>query len=500
MAEPRTLSQFQHRLLATAALLLAFPMGPALAADDFFDYKGSAWCADCHIDKYSSWLGTGHGKMVTTCEESLARSLPLPAGHTCDDISYVIGGHGWKARYLDENGYFVTSVQDRNGNVTEGMNQWNLGTERWSDYHAGEEGKPYDCGACHTTGWKADKDPDTDGDLSDNQDGRPGIHGTFALGGVQCEACHGPGYTMEVDETTAFCATCHSREPANKVQASDGYVRHQQQYNELLTSPHSRRTCITCHNPHESGEGSLNRTCQDCHSTQASSYEGTKMQAAGVDCVDCHMPRASKSGEPISPNEADVRTHIFRIGTAAEDQDMFTEDGAFVRVDDNGKARVNVDFACKSCHGGQSTDWLMANATDFHNQEFKITGGMSGTWWAGSDRDGEGWLLDAAANAFVAAMFTYDAAGNQAWLLGVGAPEGDMVATSVEITEGPAFGSGFDPNDVVRTPWGTANFLFVSCTEGTVELQPNAEMQARGFEAMTVNLSRLTESAVSCSD
>ena len=53
--------------------------------------------------------------------------------------------------------------------------------------------KPYDCGACHTTGWVADTDADTDGTLADNQDGLPGIHGTWAAPGIHCEACHGPG-------------------------------------------------------------------------------------------------------------------------------------------------------------------------------------------------------------------------------------------------------------------------------------------------------------------
>ena len=110
---------------------------------------------------------------------------------------------------------------------------------------------------------------------------------------------------------------------------------------------------------------------------------------------------------------------------------------------------------------------------------------MSGTWWAGLERDGEGWLIDAAANAFVAAMYTYDGAGNQAWLIGSGLADGDMVSTAVEITDSPVFGSAYDPSDVNRMSWGTANFLFTSCTEGTVELIPNAEMLARGFESMT---------------
>jgi hypothetical protein len=494
-----TLSGRPARLIGlglTALLGLTVSM-TASSSEHFFEYKGSEWCAECHIDRYSGWQGTAHGKMLMSCEASLSRAIPLPEGYTCDDISYVIGGNGQRALYLDNDGYLVTSIRDRDGNETAGHNQWNLGTGRWTDVHAGESGVPYDCGACHSTGWKQDKDPDIDGDLSDNQGGLPGIHGTFEYGGVGCEACHGPGFTMLVYEDAETCALCHGREPLTRVNAAEGFILNHQQYNEVLSSPHASFSCATCHNTHESGEAALRRTCETCHGSQAESYAGTKMQLAGVECMDCHMPKASLSGEALSPHQADVSTHLFRIRTGRFDQPMFTSDGSTVRTD-NGGAAVNLDFACRSCHAGQSTAWLSANAEDFHNPSFSINGAMSGTWWAGFERDGEGWLIDAAANVFVAAMYTYDGAGNQAWLIGTGNADGDMVSTAVEITDGPAFGSGYNPDDVNRAAWGTANFLFTSCTEGTVELAPNADMLARGFENMTVNIERVTESAVSC--
>jgi len=479
--------------LAWLGLAASFP----LSASDFFDYKGSDWCADCHIDKVSSWQGTGHSQMLMTAEQARGHGIPLPSGYTWDDISYVVGGHRWKARFLDKDGYFITTVSDRDGTVRDGDNQWNIPAGTWSDYHAGEANLPYDCGACHTTGWKPDTNADVDGTLADNQGGLPGIHGTFELPGVQCEACHGPGFTMVVDETAAFCGSCHSRTPTNKIQVSGNFIRHEQQYNEFLSSPHASRTCITCHDPHESGQAAIQRQCRDCHTSQAESYASSKMSAAGVDCVDCHMPKASLSGEPAGEWQGDVRTHIFRINTGS-DQRMFTLDGQYVRADAQGQSSVNLAFACKSCHAAQSDGWLQANAANFHDASFRINAGISGTWWAGAERDGEGWLLDAAANAFVAAMYTYNASGEQTWLLGAGMPEGDVVSVGLEIPEGPSFGSHYDPNDVTRTPWGTANFLFTSCTEGTVELEPNADMQARGFEAMTVNIERLTTSAASC--
>ena len=190
---------------------------------------------------------------------------------------------------------------------------------------------------------------------------------------------------------------------------------------------------------------------------------------------------------------------IVRIAADEEGQQIFSDEGDRVRMDADGKASLNLRFACKSCHGGQSDAWLLANAQNFHDQSFAISAGMSGTWWAGPERDGEGWLLDASANTFVAAMYTYDASGRQAWLIGSGSPEGDMVTLAVQVTEGPSFGADYDPAALSRSDWGTANFLFVSCSEATVELLPNPAMQQRGFEALTVNLVRLTAAAISCS-
>ena len=65
-------------------------------------------------------------------------------------------------------------------------------SEELVPYHAGEE-LPYDCGACHTTGYS------TQG----NQDGRAGMVGTFAFPGVQCEACHGAG-SLHVNDPYSF--------------------------------------------------------------------------------------------------------------------------------------------------------------------------------------------------------------------------------------------------------------------------------------------------------
>jgi hypothetical protein len=128
---------------------------------------------------------------------------------------------------------------------------------------------------------------------------------------------------------------------------------------------------------------------------------------------------------------------------------------------------------------------------------FAITAGISGTWW-NALRDGEGWLIDASKNAFVATFYTYDSLGNQAWVVGEGVSAGNSVTVELEFAEGAMYGSGFNSDDVSRSDWGQAVFTFTSCTKGVVELIPNTTFIALGFEAMTIELGRLTASAIPC--
>ena len=69
---------------------------------------------------------------------------------------------------------------------------------------------------------------------------------------------------------------------------------------------------------------------------------------------------------------------------------------------------------------------------------------------------------------------------------------------AVFITQGAKWGSEFDPNDVVRAPFGTGTFSFGTCTTGNVAILPNQDFQNAGFTNMSYDLSRLLEAGVSC--
>ena len=323
-------------------------------------YAGSDACATCHPAKYNDFMVSGHPWKLKKKEIAKNSPLPLPSGYTWEDISYVIGGYKWKARFVDNDGYIITNEQSDEG----GNTQWNQLVGTWSDYHADEPNgtKPYDCGNCHTTGYEKEG----------NQDGLPGMIGTWSEPGVGCEACHGPGAEhiktadptkIKIDDSAALCGSCHIRGDKETIPAKGGYIRHHEQYNELLASPHSKTSCTACHDPHKKAEFSITEDkaeCATCHGSVNDAFIGSTMEQAGLTCVSCHMPKATKSAKPLGKYQGDIKTHLFRINTDAS-ASMFTEDGS------QAKDFVTLDFACLSCHQGRTMDWAADNVENIHS-------------------------------------------------------------------------------------------------------------------------------------
>jgi hypothetical protein len=290
-----------------------------------------------------------------------------PEGYTWDDILYVIGGYGWKARFIDKDGFIITGDADA-------TTQYNLYNENldmgdnWVAYHPGEE-KPYDCGACHTTGYIPEG----------NQDGLPGLIGTWTEPGIQCEACHGPGgnhvndpylESMTVDRDSEACGQCHRRNVVTEVDASDGFISHHEQYEELFQSKKRVMDCVNCHDPHKpvkyEGIG-IKTACENCHFEQAEFQKIQYIRHAGG-CINCHMPRITKSalGDP-ERYTGDVRTHLMAINPFSTEQ--FDEDGNL------SQPYLSLDYVCKQCHtedgsGGELSDEVLVDvATGYHNRD-----------------------------------------------------------------------------------------------------------------------------------
>jgi uncharacterized repeat protein (TIGR01451 family) len=317
-------------------------------------YVGSETCGACHAGIYNEFRVSGHPWKIRPAEEARLNPIPLPAGYRWDDISYVIGGYKWKIRYMDNGGYIITSAAGQPGN-----NQYNMATGRWVNYEAGVENKKYDCGSCHTTGYLP----------VGNQDGLPGIVGTWEFPGIQCEACHGPGSahvasggapgTITVDTSASQCGQCHVRGNPERIPAARGFIEHREQFNELLAGPHRNLTCVSCHDPHKKSNLSIKVDCASCHAGARQEYAGSSHDQMGVTCTDCHMPRAARNAEVFGPFQADDMTHLVRITTDPNAR-MFTEDGRFAI------GQITLDFACLQCHQTQDVNWAAQYAEGIH--------------------------------------------------------------------------------------------------------------------------------------
>ncbi len=291
--------------------------------------------------------------------------IPLPKGYSWEDISYVIGGKYKKARFIDQNGYIITAAKDG----SELRTQYNMETGEWGFYHKGEK-KPYNCGKCHTTGYQKEG----------HQDGKEGLIGTWAAPGVTCEACHGPAGEHIKSEKAAkenklitntkseMCGGCHIRGDKGKIPAKGGFIKHHEQFNELLTGPHVEEndiSCVTCHNPHKMAKlkPGIKESCASCHEDQLATYQNSPHGEVGIRCIECHMPRSSKSAVKFSDTEGDIRTHIFKISTDANAK-MFTDDGKYAVG-----GHVTLDFACLNCHKNKDLNWASAKAKNYHGTQ-----------------------------------------------------------------------------------------------------------------------------------
>ena len=341
-------------------------------------YVGESSCATCHADAptsgfFDGYLRTGHrwalsrvaGQEPSPDYWPFTPVPPLPVTFgmplAWSDVEYVVGNYGWKALFVDRSGYMETGAV---GEVT----QWNLSSQSWVGYHAGEVGKPFDCGRCHTTGY----------DSSGHQDGLGGLLGTWLEDGVRCEACHGPAgdhvvHPLEMAPPGGTqCAECHHRDAQYRMEWAGGFMRSYQQAEELRHSPHDGRlTCSSCHDAHRStiyGEGGVSTPCVSCHPGQASNNFYVVYGMEQVDCIECHMPRMGLSADARNPFTGDLRGHIVRMMRAPVlAANNVTGDGGtmFWKQNNRGESFVTLDYACLGCHQEIGVPLTIQEASSF---------------------------------------------------------------------------------------------------------------------------------------
>lgn len=179
------------------------------------------------------------------------------------------------------------------------------------------------CISCHTTG--AD------------------IGGVFqprkAVGGVSCEACHGPGAqhlaAVQHGEPAArkifnparlppyklanFCGSCHrTLQEIEKMQLYGiRNVRFQPYRLELSTcwnGEDPRISCLACHDPHKPlvrNAAFYDSKCLACHlekgGPQSPNHPGKACPVSMHNCITCHMPRYALPGAHFKYFDHDIR-------------------------------------------------------------------------------------------------------------------------------------------------------------------------------------------------
>ncbi len=338
-------------------------------------YVGSGACANCHMSKYVQWSSTGHANNLILLSGS-APVYPFQyfPGYpnvvdppefggsplSWDDVGMAVGGFYWKALFIDQDGYIICGDSGDSA-------QWNVFTQEWVEYHPGEQ-LQFDCGKCHSTAY------DSLGTIPEF----PGIIGSWQEAGIGCEECHGPGVdslmvhmTIIVDTTAELCGKCHSHNSEGLIEAENGWIKSNSQFDEFLHSPHSENlVCVTCHDPHKSvvyNQGGIKTTasCDDCHP----GYQIPGKES--LSCEDCHMPKSALSAVAQNPFEADVSSHQFRIWVTEfpKDSMFYFDNGTYVKTDLDGQTYGNtLDLVCLKCHQEYTLEEIYPIAENIHQE------------------------------------------------------------------------------------------------------------------------------------
>lgn len=133
---------------------------------------------------------------------------------------------------------------------------------------------------------------------------------------------------------------------------NDWAKRNRQQWQDFQKSAHFNKanmSCLTCHTFHGKAEGAQLRQkpeelCVGCHTNagyakrgNAEMFAGSPMHKAGVQCVDCHMPKIGYRTDKTAkgPHPWDVSSHTFMVSTPAMEKTQ------------------GIRSSCAQCHEGE---------------------------------------------------------------------------------------------------------------------------------------------------
>ncbi len=267
-------------------------------------FKGTTTCKMCHgvmhKDLVAGYEKTAHPKALQKpdAEGAIVADFAKDAPFTKDKVAFVMAKGNREQQYLD------AKMQVLAG-------KWDSVSKSWKPAQAVDA--TTQCLGCHTTGYDA-------------------VKKTYAMEGVGCEACHGPGSEHTAGDKNAIvklksldktkqamvCGQCHSvgKDPSGKYAFPIGYrpgddltklfvdakpTTHgrNQQYSEFIQSKMyaSGMGCTSCHDPHGKGTTEkyqlvkpINDLCLSCHAAKITDLKTHQPSAAAdATCATCHM-------------------------------------------------------------------------------------------------------------------------------------------------------------------------------------------------------------------
>jgi hypothetical protein len=84
-------------------------------------FVGSKSCQGCHTRAFATWQQSGHPYKLMKVENGLAPQFPFtklpgpPPGSSWNDVLYVVGGYGYKSRFVGKDGFFITAGGNNRG-------------------------------------------------------------------------------------------------------------------------------------------------------------------------------------------------------------------------------------------------------------------------------------------------------------------------------------------------------------------------------------------------
>ena len=414
-----------QRLLLIFALIASFASWAK--AQETPGYVGSQACFSCHEREANAWEKSHH---------ALAWTHPGPDTIVANFDGTSFEHDGMIARFRIEDDTYRVSVTEKDGTTTdhrihsvagiEPLQQYLIETEggriqsfdvawdterkRWFHLYPDQDLPPEDglhwtgpyknwnarCAECHATGFKKNYDPATNTYAS-----------TEAEIGVGCEACHGPGKAHVAwaenraplpagtadalglavafgtrDATIEQCAGCHSRREAfgdgNPVPGTpfhdaynlsllrpglyhaDGQILDEVYvFGSFLQSKMNAAgvSCLDCHDAHSARlKADGNAVCTQCHNPAGNPRFPTLVAAdydspahhfhepgtAGAACASCHMI------ERIYMGVDGRRDHSFRVPRP----DLSAATGA--------------PNACTDCHAERDAEWAAARVAEWY--------------------------------------------------------------------------------------------------------------------------------------